>query len=80
MCNKKKYTREDLIEMWSKCEFGVKTRVFEMTSKRRINYILSTPSYQDSENQIKDIVICIKKAVKELKKDVTVMVEEINKV
>lgn len=64
--------REELIELWDKLEFGVKTRVFEVHSRQKIEYIRKTPNYSE-ESVIKEIIECIKEKALEVKEEVNEM-------
>jgi len=68
--------REELIELWSKSKFGVKTKVLEVVTERTIRYILATPSYSKDE-VIQDIINTIKEKAKDVKDEVNEMYNEI---
>lgn len=64
--------REELIELWSRSEFGIKTRVLENVSERTIRYILATPTYSKVD-VIQEIIECIKDKALEVKEEVNEM-------
>lgn len=64
--------RQELIEIWSKAEFGVKTRVLETVSERTIRYILATPNYS-KDDVIENIIDTIKLKALEVRDEVNEM-------
>lgn len=80
MENKEKLTaqevREQLLEVWTKCEFGVKERVSRVHSWRMIQYILKTPTYSKAET-ILEIIETIKEQADVVKEEAIAMSEDI---
>ena len=57
-----KEAREQLLDIWSECEFGVKERVKKFYTPRQIQYILGAENYSNTE-KILQIIECIKTQV-----------------
>ena len=74
-----KEAREQLLEIWTKCEFGVKERVKKFHSPRTIQYIIATENYSNTE-KILQVIECIKTQVDLVKTEITEMQNKINKV
>ncbi len=68
--------RKTLLDVWTKCEFGVKERVKRIISTRTIHYILSTPTYS-KKSKIIECIKTIKEAADEVKCEVENMVSGI---
>ena len=74
-----KQARKQLLDIWTKCEFGVKERVKKFHSPRTIQYIIATENYSNTE-KILQVIKCIKKQVALVKMEVTEMQSKINKI
>lgn len=70
---------EELVSKWNECEFGVKTRVHKELGKTQVEYILGTPTYTKEEN-IQELIDCIKTQAESLLKDAEAMIDNINNV
>lgn len=64
--------RAQLLDVWTKCEFGLKERVSRVHSHRTIQYILKTPTYSKTE-VILDIIETIKDKAVEIEEDAKAM-------
>ena len=71
-------THQKLLNKWTSCEFGVKTRVFSEVSQQQIDYILKHPNYSD-EKKMNNIINIIKAKTNEFYKEATEMYKIINK-
>ena len=74
-----KEAREQLLDIWSECEFGVKERVKKFHSPRTIQYILGAENYSNTE-KILQIIECIKTQVDLVKSEVIEMQNKIDKI
>jgi aminopeptidase C len=60
------------LKKWKQCKFGVKERVKQDFTPRRIQYILNTPTYKD-EDKIKEVIQSIEKHGLQIEKEVKSM-------
>ena len=72
-------THQKLLNKWTSCEFGVKTRVFSEVSQQQIDYILKHPNYRDTE-KMNEIIEIIEEKTQELFDDVSDMYNKINSI
>ena len=71
--------RQQLLEVWTECEFGVKERVKKVHSSRTIHYILTTPTYSNT-SKILEIIECVKEQVEIVKNEVIEMDKKIQSI
>jgi len=65
------------VEIWSLSEHGVKTRVCSEHLQQKIDYILKTPTYQNTD-YIEELIQCVKDKANEVREDISQMYELIN--
>lgn len=74
-----KEAREQLLEIWTNCKFGVKELVKKEYSHRTIHYILSTEAYSDTD-KILAVIETINQQVGVVKNRVNEMDEKIKEI
>lgn len=67
-----------LVEKWSACEFGIKTRVFKEHTQQTIDYILKTPEYSN-EKKMAEIILSIEKHSKAVVQETMAMNNKIQR-
>ena len=63
-------------QKWNECKFGVKERVKKDFSKRSIQYLLETPTYNDQE-KIKQVIESIEFHAIEVEREARLMMLKI---
>ena len=60
------------IKKWNECKFGVKERVKKDFSDRQLQYLLTTPEYNDQE-KIKQVIQSIEHHANEIQNEIKLM-------
>lgn len=67
------------LNIWSLSEFGVKTRVYSEHLQQTVDYILKTPTYQNTK-YIEELIDCVKAKTLDVQNDVTEMYNQIESI
>ncbi|QLE02909.1 hypothetical protein HX109_15520 [Galbibacter sp. BG1] len=71
--------RDQFLQIWQECKFSVKQRVKDVHGAHKIQYVLETPTYSNTE-VIQEMIDTVRAQAEIVKLEAVAMSDNINKV